>query len=66
MMAPDSQEQQYAMAQDPEELGRLTLQHQLLKAEMGQALVFPPIDFRGEALKVLDSGCANGKSLQAR
>ncbi|KAI0445779.1 hypothetical protein F4803DRAFT_506399 [Xylaria telfairii] len=59
MMDP-SQEQQYAMAQDPEELGRLTLQHQLLKAEMGQTLVFPLIEFRGEALKVLDSGCANG------
>ncbi|KAI0455779.1 hypothetical protein F5B21DRAFT_503067 [Xylaria acuta] len=58
-MAPDSQEQQYAMARDPDELGRLILQHQLLKAEMGHTLVFPPIDFRGEALKVLDSGCAN-------
>ncbi|GAW14669.1 hypothetical protein ANO14919_040720 [Xylariales sp. No.14919] len=59
-MPQSSQEQPYAMAEDPGELGRLTLQHQMLKAEMGHTLVFAPIDFHGEALKVLDSGCANG------
>ncbi|KAI1322265.1 hypothetical protein F5Y16DRAFT_50258 [Xylariaceae sp. FL0255] len=59
-----NQNSDYAMGGDAAELQRLTLQHQLLKQEMGDALVFAPVDFSNAGLRVFDSGCADGTWLR--
>ncbi|KXX77990.1 Demethylmenaquinone methyltransferase [Madurella mycetomatis] len=59
-MAVQKKDEGYLMSEDHDEIRRLTLQHDMLKAELNGSLVFAPIDFSVPGLKVLDCGCASG------
>lgn len=56
---------EHTKAQDDHrsEQQRLEGQHEVMIYHMGKA-VFPPIDFSKPGLKILDSGCANGRWLR--
>lgn len=59
-MAEDKNETHYFLDGNPEELERLRLGHQVIRDFMGK-LVFAPLDFSVEGLRVLDSATADGK-----
>ena len=61
IMPPLEGKEEYIMAADPEELNRLTDQHQLIKDHMG-TLVLAPADLSKPNLRILDSATADGKA----
>ncbi|KAI1457512.1 hypothetical protein F4805DRAFT_171909 [Annulohypoxylon moriforme] len=62
-MAEDKNENHYFLDGNPEELQRLQLGQDVIKACMGK-LVFAPIDFNKEGVRVLDSATADSAWLQ--
>lgn len=60
-MAVQTKDEEYLMSEGHEEIRRLTLQHDMLKAELNGSLVFAPMNFSTPGLKILDCGCASGK-----
>ncbi len=60
-MPPPEGKDEYIMAADPNELNRLTDQHQLIKDHMG-TLVLAPADLSKPNLRILDSATADSKA----
>jgi hypothetical protein len=54
--------EEYILAEDTEELTRLTDQHKLITDHLDGKLVLAPLDLEQDSLRILDSATADGKS----
>ena len=59
-MASEELESRIDLGPDQQEIQRLTLNHELFRVAYGQ-LIQAPIDMSKPGLRILDSGCADGK-----
>jgi len=56
--------EEYILAEDTEELTRLTDQHMLITDHLDGKLVLAPMDLEQDGLRILDSATADGKSAE--
>lgn len=58
----DNEDPKYLLGDSNQELERLRMQHVWVQSCLKGQIVFAPIDLHRDGLKVLDVGCADGKS----